>query len=121
MYKTPWDPWEYSQVCIVTAWPLNNTTIILADYTNIGTYLLSSTFIKWSDWKVEDWNEFILNAPGENNINKTGITKFGVREARYDRANRAPVWQEHKEVRCSWWTAEKGEGFKPELVVTYQP
>ncbi len=120
--KTYSDPWDYSQACIVTAWPLNNATIILADYRNIGTYLLSSTFIRWADWKVDDWNEFILNAPGENNINKTGITKFGVREARYDRANRAPVWQQHKSVYVQWWCADYLLGqFSPELVVAYQP
>ncbi len=118
--KNPYGLITYGPV-ICNSFPISNTDIVAADYQNIGWELLSHEHIHYADWKIDDWNEFTLNAYGRDRIVKGGITKFGVRDFDYDLRGVNPGWIASKTAQIGWYTAEKGDPFRPELVVTYQP
>jgi len=52
-------------------------------------------------------------------INKTGISKFGVRNAYHDADNHTPPTPKYIGYRC--YFSEKGSGYKPKLTVMYTP
>ena len=60
------------------------------------------------------YNDIALNAMGINWISKTGTTKFGLRSSR-DISATPPAGSEYVQI----WANEKGEGYRPKLVVTY--
>ncbi|GAI35393.1 unnamed protein product, partial [marine sediment metagenome] len=106
---------------ICNSFPISNTDIVAADYQNIGHELLSHEHIHIGDWKVGDWNEFNLNGYGLDRIAKGGITKFGIRDWRYDIQGVDPPWKSSKRMHISWRSAEDPDLYIPELVVTFQP
>ena len=66
------------------------TTIDGTDY-DLGGTTAQATAIAIADWGAADaWNTFTLNATGLSNINKTGITKFCLRDVTHDVANSSP-------------------------------
>ena len=61
----------------------------------------------------------MLAKVGRAAIDKTGISKFGIREKTYDVLDVEPTWGNGDSARYEGWMADKGAGYKPKLVVTY--
>ena len=79
-----------SSVCLLLS--TANDTLATSDYNEFTTDLQSDTIIAYSAIAGADrWNEFALNATGEGNIQKTGITKFVLMNEDQDRQNSAPA------------------------------
>ncbi len=101
--------------------PASNTVLAAADYAKAkwGTTALSTAKVI-ADWNTSGYNNFTLNSAGLSVISNTGLTKLGVRNANYDVAETAPT---HPGSRLSSYYgadfSEKGTGYKPKLVITY--
>lgn len=106
--------------------PASNTALIAADYGCLGTEDLA-TEIAYADWSVVAYNDFTLidvntdgfatNADGTY-INKTGVTKLGLRDSTYDAPNNVPD-PAYGGTKVQGYTAEQGAPNKPKLVITY--
>ena len=72
---------------IYTSTPASNTGLVAGDYTQIGTTAQSSA-ISYASYSTSGYNDFVLN--DLTKIDKTGISKFGARNANKDVANVAP-------------------------------
>ena len=92
----------------------------LQHFTTLGSDLFS-TEITYAAWVLDDYNDFTLNALGRAAIDVVGISKFGTGEGKYDLGAATPGWRATNASKIQGWCAEKGEGFKPKLVVTYHP
>jgi len=77
---------------IYTSTPAINTSLVAGDYQQIGSTSQTGAPISYADWSTTGYNDFTLDAVGLGNINKTGISKFGVRNANYDVSGSPPNW-----------------------------
>lgn len=101
-------------ICAST--PASNTDLVNADYGELG----STSFGSYAfDDHLTDYNNIALNASGIANISKTDISKFGARSSWDISGSFGGVWVSGAETKLVSWTAERGTGFKPKLVVTY--
>jgi len=98
--------------------PAENFNVVGADYATLGSIPFCDTPIAFDDWVVGAYNDFVLNAAGLAAISKTGITKLGTRNANYDVAGVEPNWESLKTAQIISWASERGDGYKPKLVVT---
>lgn len=109
-------------VNIYAAAPASNKALEAGDFDSLGSTPFCDTPIGYNDWNIAGYNDFVLNADGLAAISKTGVTKFGARNANYDVAGVAPIWQETFNLdryAFTCYCAEKGDGFKPKLTITY--
>jgi hypothetical protein len=95
--------------------PASNTAIADADHNTIGSTAFS-TAKAYADMNTAGYNDFTLNATGLAAISKTGITKFGTREATYDVGTTQPLWGGDTKLTVNY--ADNGSN-KPKLVVTF--
>lgn len=108
-------------VNVYSANPASNTALAAADYDQIGTtaYATAISYASWSDTDTA-YNSFNFNATGIAAISKTGISKFGIREATFDVANSAPTWASEQESGFrSRWAEDTGGDKDPAFTVTY--
>uniref|UniRef100_A0A6M3IJB0 Uncharacterized protein n=1 Tax=viral metagenome TaxID=1070528 RepID=A0A6M3IJB0_9ZZZZ len=112
-------------VNIYSSAPVANTSLAAGDFDSCGTTPFSTT-ITYANWAAGGtYNDFALNATGIAAISKTGVSKFSARNANYDVAeeldpgNHAPAWSSFTDSALAIFYAEKGNGYKPKLVVTY--
>jgi hypothetical protein len=98
--------------------PASDTAIASGDFDSLGTTELA-TSKAFADLAVGGYCDFTLNAAGLAAINKTGITKLGLRNANYDVANTPPSWVSGAWTLYSVYFSEQGTGYKPKIVVTY--
>ena len=68
-----------------------------------------------SGWTTSGYNGITLNSDGRSWINKQGTTKFML-TTDYDVDDTSPYPDKYWVI---FWTANKGSGYKPKLVVTY--
>lgn len=98
--------------------PASNTSLANGDYDSLGTtaFATAITFASFNS----GYNDFTLNASGIAAIAKTGITKYGTRNAEYDAADSAPTWSSSQTsyLECSS-ADETGTTQDPKLVITY--
>jgi len=96
-----------------------NVNFTTADYDNFATTKLA-TNIAISAWDINGYNDFTLNASGLANINKTGISKFGMVQEN-DRANSAPTNNGTDQLSGARWYAadQTGTADDPKLVVVH--
>lgn len=114
--------WDSSSTSIVFAWPTVNTHLSFADYSKFATVRFTNT-VGITDpldgdgfWRYDFKDEALIW------IIAGGITRLGIRESAHDIANRPPSpWLRRTKLQISFWTAEKGVGYKPELRVVYKP
>ena len=64
---------------VVTTTPASNTALVAGDYGQLGTVAQAPDKTE-ADLTTGAFNAWTLNAIGRDNISKTGITKFGIRE-----------------------------------------
>lgn len=105
--------------------PASNDDLVAGDYALLGSTAFCDTPVAYGDWSGT-YIDFLLNASGRAAISKTGVSKFGFRNANYDVAeeldpgNHAPTWvQALDDAKMYAYPAEQGNGYKPKLVVTY--
>jgi len=101
--------------------PAGTTGLANGDFDSFGTTPFS-TAITYANWNVGDPgnpNDFVFNAAGIAAISKTAASEFGWINANYDVAEIDPGTEAGKYARQAAWSSDKGEGYKPKLVVTY--
>jgi RHS repeat-associated protein len=105
---------------VYAATPSSTYSFSALDYGRMGTTTQSDTAITYSGWNTAGYNDFVLNTAGKNNISKTGITKFGTRNANYDAASTSPAWSSNTGHFLQGYLAqEAGTSKDPKLVITY--
>lgn len=107
---------------VYTASPLNNTFLVTSDYLRTGS--ISQTGgnpISYSSFSTTGYNDFVLNSTGISNINKTGLSKFAIRNANFDVANIEPSWSNGNRSSISINYSESGQSTSPKLTITYNP
>lgn len=105
---------------IYTSNPASNTALANADFTTLGTTKQSDTNITYTGWSTTGYNDFAFNATGIGNISKTGISKFGAREALYDAAGASLTYENDKIIRVYFNASDaSGTSTDPKLVITY--
>lgn len=102
--------------------PASNTELEAGDYASVGSVAFCDTPISYGDFSLEGYNDYVFNDTGIAAISKTGVTKLSLRNVNYDVANNPPARSDigNDYGRMRSWMCEKGEGFKPKLVVTYE-
>ncbi len=115
---------DSTSINVYTSTPASDNDLANADYAQIGT-TAQATAIEYSSFSASGYNNFTLNATGLSNISKTGITKFGTREASYDVTGTTPP--------CAGFCTTEVEGYifysadqagtdnDPKLVINYTP
>lgn len=113
--EASWTP----DINVYTANPAATNALAVADYDQIGAVAQCDTPVTYSGWNTSaGYKDFTFNATGIGNVSKTGISKFGLRNANYDVANSAPTWSTVKESRYLGTFSPAGENM-PKLVITY--
>ncbi len=107
---------DFSMV-VFSSNPASNIDLVNGDYTSLGTTVFS-TGVGNDDWTGGSYHPFTYNASGRAAINKTGISKFGIRDNTYDAPDNEPSWEDAKIVNYNGYFSENGSN-KPKLVITY--
>jgi hypothetical protein len=112
-----WTP----NINIYTSAPASNNQLAAGDYDSVGTVVQCDTAITYAGWSTAGYNDFTFNATGLGNISKTGISKFGARNANYDVANSPPTWGSgNPSAHVSGYHADQtGTTNDPKLAVAY--
>lgn len=105
---------------IYTSTPASNTSLTFTDYQQLGNTSQTGSPKTYTNWSTTGYNDFTFNATGRSNINKTGISKFGTRNANYDVSGSPPTWSYTFGNNVSvLHYASADYPIKPKLVVTY--
>lgn len=101
--------------------PASNTALEPGDFDCLGSTAFCDTPITYANWSTTGYNDFALNSSGIAQISKTGVSKFGLRNANYDVSGTTPAWSDSGLPGSALenYYAEQGTGYKPKLVVTY--
>jgi hypothetical protein len=106
---------------IYTVSPASNTSIALSDYGSFGSTSQTGSPIAYASMSATGYNDFTLNATGRGNVNKTGISKFGARNANYDVAAVTPNAVVNASSNLFVNFADiSGTSTDPKLVVSYE-
>lgn len=105
---------------MVTSLSASNTALVAGDHPDITTTLQSDTTIAYSSFSITGYNDFVLNAAGRGNINKTGASKFAIR-INYDLADSPiPNWVQNAQSSFTAISADTaGTSTDPKLVVVH--
>lgn len=115
-FTTPSTP----DINIYTSTPTSNTALTGTDFSKLGTTAQCDTAITYANWTQDVYNDFTFNATGIGNVSKTGISKFGTRNANHDVANSAPTWSSVKTGALrGYYSDNTGTDADPKLVITY--
>lgn len=105
---------------LYTASPANVTSVVAADWSNIGSTSCTGSALSYAALSTGSYSSFTLNATGLANINPTGVTSFGFRNASYDTAIVAPAWTSLLESYITAYLPNQtGTSQDPRLVVTF--
>lgn len=97
----------------------SNTAVASGDHVNFGTTAFATSILV-SDWSTTAYNDFTINGTGIAAIDKTGITKFGLRLGN-DVTNTdpgSPGLDLDERVACNM-AEQAGTTKDPKLVVTH--
>lgn len=106
---------------IYTSNPASNTAVASGDYDSLGsTSQTGGNPCAYASWSYQNYHDFTLDSTGIGNIAKTGISKFGSRNANYDVAGTSPTWGSGGSCYVGiYWADQTGTTQDPKLVVTY--
>jgi len=105
---------------IYSSTPGSNTTLANSDYGQIGSTAQCDTAITYAGYTTSGYNDFLFNATGRGNISKTGISKFGAREATYDVGGTTPSGGINcQPIMGGLYSGQTGTTQDPKLVITY--
>jgi hypothetical protein len=98
---------------------VSDNAFVASDFSQVGSTAFS-TAIPFASWSNTAYNDFVLNANGLANINKTGVSKFATRNANFEVAGSAPTWSSLGSSSITGHYAdETGTANDPMLVITY--
>lgn len=106
---------------IVQSAPASNTNLVAGDYAlaNWTMTQQNNTDISIASWTINAYNDFDLNATGQGNVSKTGVSKFGMVFSG-DRTNTAPAWSASLNAFIGTYFADQALTTNdPKLVVTH--
>ena len=103
---------------IYTSTPASDNALVNGDYAQVGSTSQTGSPNTYASWGTSVYNDFTLDATGRGNVSKTGISKFGARNANYDVSGTPPTWSSGNTSRLDMQFADAGSN-KPKLVVTY--
>jgi hypothetical protein len=106
-------------VNVYSSAPASNTALAAGDFDSLGSTAFCDTAITYAGWNTGGYNDFTFNSLGIAAISKTGVSKFGLRNANYDVAQVTPPSANKQEAILNGYTSEQGTDYKPKLVVTY--
>lgn len=105
---------------IYTSTPASNTALIGTDFAQVGSTSQTGAPKSYASLITSAYNDFTLDATGISNVSKTGISKFGARERKYDADNTTPAWATGASTTINWASADTaGTTQDPKLVITY--
>lgn len=105
---------------VYTSNPASNTDLVTSDFANVGSTSQTGSPLAYSSITTSAYNELTLDSTGRGNINKTGISKFGIRNANYDVSGTTPSWVSSVYSLIQFRGVEtSGTSNDPKLVVTY--
>ena len=105
---------------IYTSAPASNTALEAGDFDSLGSTSQTGSPIAYADVSTTAYNDFTFNATGIGNISKTGVSKFGIRNANYDVAASSPTWADSLTTAIAVILSETaGTTTDPKLVVTH--
>ncbi len=113
-------------ICVYSANPANNNVLVNADYRACGN-VPWATALPYASWVLNGFNDLVFVQAGLDGITKEGLTKLSVRNANYDVAeeldpgNHKPNCVASKDSYFYAYMVEKGNPFRPELVVSHIP
>jgi hypothetical protein len=100
--------------------PASNTALVNADFTQVGSTAYA-TAISYASYSTSAYNDFTFNGTGIAAISKTGVSKFGARNANYDVAAVTPSTS--GVIASSWMNCNMADvaltTSDPKLAVTY--
>lgn len=106
-----------ADIAIVSSNPASNTSLIFADFDQIGSTKLSDTVQDLGTYNSSAaYFDFALNAVGISNINKTGISKFGIRPNNDFSDSTIPTARSYGSI---FFADETGTTKDPKLVVVH--
>jgi len=106
-------------MCLAASAPASDTDLVGGDYDSVDTTEQSTARITIASWSTSAYNDFTLNATGEGNISKTGISKFGNRLSG-DLDNTEPTESPGDSPSTNSFAAEEtGTTKDPKLVVQH--
>jgi len=107
-------------VDIYTSTPTLNNDLAASDFSQVGSTSQTGSPKAYADLSATDYVNFTFNDVGRGNIAKTGISKFGMRNANYDVSGTAPTWSNNFASRWGVRTADQtGTANDPKLVVVH--
>lgn len=114
-----WTP----DIDIYTAAPASDTALVGGDYDSLGaTSQTGDSPISYGSWDTSGYNDFTFDATGRGNVDGSGISKFGSRNANYEVAGSPPTWGSNQNSYVDCYLADQtGTTNDPKLVVTYTP
>lgn len=114
--------WGSPAVNIVVATPAADNDLVNADFSQLGTTTFS-TAITAASFSTSAYNDFVLNASGLANIDKTGVSCFGTRESTWDITGTDPLVVSNGDIdKVEAYNADNaGTTNDPKLVITYTP
>ncbi len=105
---------------IYLATPASNNNLVDDDFDQIGSTAQCDTAITYAGFSTSGYNDFTFNATGRGNISKTGVSKFGARNANYDVSVSTPSMSSLQQSYLYGYFADQtGTTNDPKLVVTY--
>jgi len=109
------------KINVFDAQPASNTALVAGDFDSLGSIAYCDTPITYDDFSITGYNDFVFNTVGLDAINRTGITKLGIREAYFDVAGNTPTWASgEKNIYLYAYHADNtGTTKDPKLVITY--
>lgn len=105
---------------IYTSNPSSTSALTNSDFQNVGTTSQTGSPLAYSSFSTVAYNDYTFNATGIGNVSKTGISKFGWRNANYDVSGTPPSWSSSAGALLYANSASAaGTTNDPKLVVTY--
>ena len=106
----------YDYVAIVSSTPAANNNLVIGDYSQLGTTAFVTTTL--NGMGTNQYHDFALNASGIASVNKTGISKFGMRLG-HDLENVAIGSGVEDDFLCFSADNASGTAKSPKLTITY--
>lgn len=107
-------------VNIYSSAPASDSALVAGDFDSLGTTAFCDTAITYASLSTIAYNDFAFNATGLGAISKTGVSKFGSRNANYDVAIVTPTWSSDALSRFTVVMSDTAlTTADPKLVVTY--
>jgi len=100
--------------------PSSTTTLTNSDYEAMKDYTTSFGSISYASFSVSGYNDITLNSSGLSNINKSGISKFGIKTGWDINNSFTGTWARNSAtVFSGYYSVNSGTSNDPKLTVTH--